>query len=311
MHPFSDKYKLGHHIHPFPDRSTNRATTCIHFQTEIQIRPTHSCIFRQKYKSGHHMHHFQTEVQIRPPHASIFRHKYKLGHHMHPFPDRSTNQATTCMYFKHKYKATCIYFQTEVQIRPPHACISSINTNHATCMYFHTEVQIRPPHASIFRQKYTPGHHYIQKEIQIRQPNAWIHRQKYKPGHPKCTSGHTIHSRKTYAQIISVWLFLCESWWSLEGRGMVGRLGRYLSVHVRRWCTFSTIHNNLIVVFRGQQPRKRKDQRRHFTSLSRFPVQVRLCWRLAWTEKCGPTGRRFPYTSPSITTARRQSNQLG
>jgi hypothetical protein len=48
-----------------------------------------------------------------------------------------------------------------------------------------------------------------------------------------------------------------------------------------------------------------------FTSLFRFFVQGRLCWRPAWTEKCGPTGRRFPYMSPSITTAKRQSNQLG
>ena len=57
------KYKLGHKMHAFTDRRTNKATECMDSQTEEW--------------SGHH----------------TYRQKYKTGHHMHAFTDKSTNQA--------------------------------------------------------------------------------------------------------------------------------------------------------------------------------------------------------------------------
>jgi hypothetical protein len=109
------------------------------------------------------------------PHASTFRQKYKSGHHMHPFSDRSTNQANTCM-----------YFWTEVQIRPQHVCIFGQKYKSGHQMH------------AFFRQKYKSGHQmhvfsdrgtnqaskymYSQTEGQIRPSHACYHRQRGKSG---------------------------------------------------------------------------------------------------------------------------------
>jgi hypothetical protein len=132
---FRQKYKSGHHMHVYSERSSNQATKCMYFWTEVQIRPPHVCSFGQKI-------HFQTEVQIRPPHACMYfrteeqirpqhacqkkvpirpqnacihRQKNKLGHRMHGFTDRSNVQAITFTDRITKQATTCMHLQTEVQ----------------------------------------------------------------------------------------------------------------------------------------------------------------------------------------------------